>query len=106
VLRIQRSANGEVIFRLVGRIDADSVAQLTDLFALEPKGKRMILDLKDVTIVNRDAVLFLSACESDDVELTACPPYVREWISRERRQSLKVKKRAERASKRGPKKKM
>jgi hypothetical protein len=84
VLRIQRAANGEVIFRLIGRVDSDSIAQLKDLFALEAKGRQIILDLKDVTIVNRDAVLFFSACETDHVELKDCPLYIREWINRER----------------------
>lgn len=106
VLRIKRAANGEVIFKLVGRIEADDVGQLKDLFALEAKCKQMILDLKDVTIVNRDAVLFLSACEAGAVELRNCPRYIRKWINRERGQSFEAQKPDRGTSKRSPRKKV
>lgn len=106
LLKIHRAANGEVIFRLAGRIDAESVAQMAELFALEEKSRQMILDLKDVTLLNRDAVLFLSACETNAVELRNCPVYIREWINRERGQSAKAKK-SDGASRKGsPRKKM
>ena len=59
MLKIQRSANGQVIFKLSGRIDADEVGELQELFALEAAGRELVLDLKDVTLVNQDAVTFL-----------------------------------------------
>jgi hypothetical protein len=42
------------------------------------------LDLGEVTIVDVDIIRFLSACELGGTELRACPPYIREWILRER----------------------
>jgi hypothetical protein len=39
------------------------------------------LDLKDVVLVDRDAIRFLRACDSDGVTLRNCPPYIREWIA-------------------------
>jgi len=43
-----------------------------------------ILDLSQVTLVDVGAVRFLITCEDQGVELMQCPPYVREWILRER----------------------
>jgi hypothetical protein len=40
------------------------------------------LDLRDVTLVNQDAIKFLSSCEADSIKLENCPAYIREWIKR------------------------
>ena len=80
MLRITRAANGEVVFRLSGRIDAESVAELERLFNAETTGRRIVLDLKDLTLVDREAVIFLAKCEADSVHIKNCPPYIREWM--------------------------
>jgi anti-anti-sigma regulatory factor len=87
MLKIQRAANGEVVFKLSGRMNAENVAQLKELFgfeAREAKRRRIVLDLKDLTLVDRDAVRFLESCEADSIKLKNCPAYVREWITIER----------------------
>jgi hypothetical protein len=33
--------------------------------------------------VDREAVIFIATCEAD-VQIRNCPPYIREWIRRER----------------------
>ena len=83
MLRITRTANGEVIFRLSGRMGAESVAELQKMFSAESDGRRIVLDLKDLTLVDREAVNFLAKCEAD-VPIKNCPLYIREWIRRER----------------------
>jgi STAS domain len=85
MLRITRAANGEVVFTLSGRVDAENVAELKALFQREAKGRRIVLDLKDLTLVDREAVSFLDRCEADSIKLKNCPAYIREWITRERR---------------------
>jgi hypothetical protein len=40
----------------------------------------MVLDLKDVTLANQDAINFLERCEAGGITLKNCPAYVREWI--------------------------
>jgi len=82
MLRIQRSANGRVVFRLSGRIEAEDVKELEELLALEPAGQEVVLDLRDVTLVNQDAVKFLSGCEAESIKLENCPAYIRAWIDR------------------------
>ena len=82
MLKIQRSANGRVVFTLSGRIEAEDVNELRQLLALEEVGQQVVLDLKDVTLVNQEAVKFLSGCEADSIKLENCPAYIREWIER------------------------
>jgi anti-anti-sigma regulatory factor len=84
MLRIQRSQNGEVVFTLSGRMDAENIAELKALLGAEAKDRRMVLDLKDLTLVDRDAIGFLEHCETAGVKLKNCPAYIREWITRER----------------------
>jgi anti-anti-sigma regulatory factor len=84
MLRVQKSANGQVVFKLSGRIDADNVVELETLLRSERNGRGIVLDLKDVTLVNRDAVSFLERCEAESITLRNCPAYVREWITRQR----------------------
>ena len=83
MLRITRAANGEVVFSLSGRMDAESAAELERLLNAETNGSRIVLDLKDLTLVDREAVTFLAKCEADK-QIKNCPPYIREWIRRER----------------------
>jgi hypothetical protein len=82
MLRIRRLANGQVVFKLSGRMDRDDIAELETLIRLEGNGRNIILDLKDVTLVGQDAITFLDRCEADSITLKNCPGYVREWITR------------------------
>jgi anti-anti-sigma regulatory factor len=84
MLRINRAANGEVVFKLSGRMDAENVADMTALLGSEPKGRRIVLDLRDLTLVDQEAVKFLESCETDSIKIKNCPAYIREWITRER----------------------
>ncbi len=84
MLKIQRSSNGEVIFTLAGRMDAEQVAEMEALLGSEASTREIVLDLKDLTLVDRDAVRFLERCEADSIKLKNCPAYIREWITRER----------------------
>ena len=83
MLKIQRKSNGRVLFTLSGRIEGEDIDELRRLLELEGAGTSIALDLKDVTLVDRDAVKFLTDCEADGIKLEKCPPYVREWIGRE-----------------------
>ena len=87
MLRIQRSENGEVVFTLSGQMDEEPIAELEKLLNSETSGRRIVLDLKDLTLVNEDAIIFLKRCESNSITLENCPPYIREWIKRQRRGS-------------------
>jgi hypothetical protein len=40
--------------------------------------------LSEVTLVDLGVVRFLISCDDEGIELVQCPPYVREWMIRER----------------------
>ena len=84
MLKIHRSSNGKVIFRLAGRLNEEQVAELEALLRSEAATREIVLDLKDLTVVDRDAVRFLERCEAASIKLKNCPAYVREWIKREK----------------------
>ncbi len=86
MLKITRAANGEVVIKLSGRMDAENIGELEALMTSEADGRRIVLDLKDLTLVDQDAVSFLKRCEEDNIALKNCPAYIREWITRERNQ--------------------
>jgi anti-anti-sigma regulatory factor len=85
VLRITRAANGEVVIKLSGQMDAENLTELETLMTSEADGRRIVLDLRDLTLVDQDAVSFLKRCEADNITLKNCPAYIREWIARERK---------------------
>lgn len=87
-LKIQISTKGEVaVYTLIGRINCNEVAELQRLFEAEEQPRRIVLDLQEVELVDRDAVEFLAGCEGNGAQLKHCPAYVREWIDKEKSQS-------------------
>jgi anti-anti-sigma regulatory factor len=87
MLRITRTANGEVVFKLSGRIETENIAELEALLSAETSGRRVLLDLSDLTLVDQNVVSFLSHCEADGIELRNCPSYIRAWIAQEANQA-------------------
>jgi len=81
VLKIDRSSEkGRTTLRLSGRIQSEQLEQLK----MQMEGIEVVLDLKDVRLVDRDVVRFLGVCELNGTELRHCSPYIREWILKER----------------------
>jgi hypothetical protein len=84
-LKIQRSMDGEVmVYAFSGRIEADHLADLQRLFQSEADGHDIVIDLKEVKLVDRDAVFCLEGWEIAGMRLKNCPAYIREWITAER----------------------
>jgi hypothetical protein len=82
-LRIERWVRqGIMVFTLSGRMTAEEVAELKALF--DADYRKIVLDLRDVRLADRDAVQFLRDCEADGMKLENCPEYVREWMEREK----------------------
>ena len=83
MLRIDKDCEGcATRLRLSGRIQLNDIASIRS--AMSDGCERRILDLSEVTLVDVAVVRFLIGCEREGVELAECPPYVREWILRER----------------------
>jgi anti-anti-sigma regulatory factor len=71
-------------FILSGRIVTDAIAELRRLLERKTDWRDIVLDLKDVSVVDRDAMGFLARCEADGVKLENLTPYIREWMEREK----------------------
>ena len=83
MLRIEKHSDGSVSkLRLSGRIESDHIAYVRS--AMSDGCARTFLDLSDVILVDLDVVRFLISVEDEGIELFQCPPYVREWMLRER----------------------
>ena len=83
MLKIEKDCGGCVTkLRVSGRIESHQIAGIQSEF--DDGCAHKILDLSEVTLVDLEVVRFLIRSEDDGVELVQCPPYVREWILRER----------------------
>ena len=84
-LKIQRSVEQRsVVFILTGRIQAGQVPDLEALLKSESSDRDIVLDLKTVKLVDREAVQFLASREAGGTELRNCSAYIREWITQEK----------------------
>ena len=85
--KIDRLLTGEdlVVLRISGQIAGQDVSMLRTL--LEEERSAVAIDLNGVLIVDRDAVQLLAVRESNGDELRNCPPYIREWVTKERTQT-------------------
>ena len=85
--RIDRivSAENFVVLLISGRITGEHVDMLRGVLEQESGG--FAIDLKNVLLVDREAVKLLALSEANGTELRNCPPYIREWVARERAQT-------------------
>jgi anti-anti-sigma regulatory factor len=87
MFKIRKSSSGRwVIYFVSGRIDGEAVSELQSLLGREPAGSRLLLDLREVRLVDAGAVELFARCEDGGIKLRNCPAYVREWIASNRRQ--------------------
>jgi hypothetical protein len=85
VFRIETATRGRFsVFILTGHIETQAIAELRRLFDLLPDYRDIVVDLKDVTLVDREVMGFFMRCEADGATLENCTPYLREWMEREK----------------------
>jgi predicted metal-binding protein len=83
--RIETEARGRfTVLILIGRIEKPAIAELRRLFELQTDYRDIVLDLEDVSVIDREVMRFFVSCEADGVKLENCPPYIREWMEREK----------------------
>ncbi len=81
--KIQRTVVGtSSVFRISGRIRERELVELRKILSSELESRRIILDLKEVELVDQETVRFLDQCEADGIVINNCRPYIRVWISR------------------------
>ena len=84
ICKILRHVIGKdgVVLLISWRITGDDVNALRTL--LEQESSVLTLDLKDVLLVDDEAVKILASYESNGLRLNNCPRYIREWIRSKR----------------------
>jgi hypothetical protein len=83
MLKIEKESDGHTTsLRLSGRIQSAHIGNIRA--QMGDDSVRILLDLDEVTLVDVEVVRFLIDCENGGIVLVHCPPYVREWILRER----------------------
>jgi anti-anti-sigma regulatory factor len=82
--KIERLVSGEnsVVIRVCGRIQMEHVSTVRELIRQE-EGV-VVLDLTEVTLVDREAVNLIAMCTLKNIELRNCPAFLREWVTKER----------------------
>ena len=65
-----------------GKITGQHVDTLRNV--LQQESGALAIDLKNVSLVDREAVQLLVLGEDNGTELRNCPAYIREWAARER----------------------
>lgn len=73
-----------VVLQLSGRLEGEHLTELQKAFAAERGDQDLVLDMKEVRLVDHEVVTFLAGCEARGVKLRNCAIYIREWVTRER----------------------
>jgi hypothetical protein len=83
MMRIEKESDGHATrLRVSGRIQSANIRNIRA--QMDDDSVRILLELGEVTLVDVEVVRFLGDCEDRGIVLVHCPPYVREWILRER----------------------
>ncbi|MGA3211794.1 MAG: hypothetical protein ABSD20_10860 [Terriglobales bacterium] len=76
-------AQDQIVLILSGRLQGDQLNELRKVLASEATDQNLVLDLKDLRLVDQDAVTLLAEHEASGAGLRNCPFYIRNWIDTE-----------------------
>jgi anti-anti-sigma regulatory factor len=83
--RIETTARGRfTVFLLSGQLEKQAIAELRRLFEGQKDYRNIVLDLKDVSVIDRAVLRFFAQCETEGAKIENCAPYIREWMKREK----------------------
>jgi hypothetical protein len=84
--RMRKLSDGlRLVLGISGWIEGEELFELQRaLVSLETRNRPIELDLRDVQLVDQQVIAFFACLEVGGTGLRNCPPYIREWISRER----------------------
>jgi hypothetical protein len=69
--------------RIVGRLSMEHLPLLKA--QIDAAQDLIVLEMREVTLVDVDVVRFLIDCQARGIELRGCSAYIREWIAREQK---------------------
>lgn len=80
----QIDPSGPVTLALAGKCNGGSIGELRRAIDKARRFQRQIvIDLGEVTLVDRPSLQFLAAQTREDIKIINCPEYIEPWISRE-----------------------
>ena len=74
-------------------MQTEDIEHFQQLLIVETHGQQLMFNLRDVTLVNQDAVTFLADCEAKGIKLESCPLHIRNWIDQEKRRNDRRRRR-------------
>ena len=69
--------------RLSGELRCEHLDQLKA--EIERCGPSVVLDLEELSLVDIEAIRFLNECEAKGISVQQCAPFIRTWMSRDRK---------------------
>ncbi len=82
-MKIEKQVQGQTTtIRLIGHFHLDHLEELQTQIGASAK---IVLDLKEVTIVDVAVIRFLVHCKEQGMKIAHCPRYVSKWMVRERK---------------------
>ncbi|MFZ0590158.1 MAG: hypothetical protein WAM39_06730 [Bryobacteraceae bacterium] len=77
-------SNGSVTLALAGSVSEDVLPEICHLIGRGQQNKmRIMLDLSEVTLIDRGSARFFAEQMEEGIELVDCPSYLQRWILRE-----------------------
>jgi anti-anti-sigma regulatory factor len=81
---IRFETDGDTTRALAGKCNGTALGELRRAIDRARRThKRVVIDLSEVTLLDRPSLQFLAAQTREDVQLTNCPEYIQPWIYRE-----------------------
>ena len=77
--------------RLSGAFRSEHLDQVKG--EIDRHGSPVVLDLEELNGVDVDGVRFLNACEAKGISVVHGSPYIKAWMSAEREQAARTRKR-------------
>ncbi len=80
-MKIEKQVQGQTTtIRLIGHFHLDHLVELRKQVEQDAE---VILDLKEVTLVDVDVVRFFVECKRKGMKIANCPRYIKRWMPRE-----------------------
>jgi ABC-type transporter Mla MlaB component len=74
---------GAIRLTLNGRMNANAIGELRRAIErVRRRRARVMLDLSELTLVDRPSLAFLNEQDKDEIELINCPAYLESWIKK------------------------
>jgi anti-anti-sigma regulatory factor len=81
---IKLDVDGDTTLALAGKCNGTALGELRRAIERVRRAhKQVVIDLSEVTLLDRPSLQFLAAQTREDVKLTNCPEYIQPWIYRE-----------------------